>query len=105
FAYLSADAEPPTGVGVEALIVAASRREEPVPTFAARLGSRLGLWGLRKVPTGALSGGERRRVLLFGALVSRKPFLLLDGPTGVFDPCSSSRSSRCSTNERRTGSG
>ena len=86
FAYLSAEAEPPTEVRVEALIAAACRREQPDPTFAAQLESRLGLWGLRKVPTGALSRGERRRVLLFGALVSRKPFLLLDEPTGVFDP-------------------
>jgi ABC-type multidrug transport system ATPase subunit len=38
------------------------------------------------VRTGVLSRGERRRVLLFQALASGKPFLLLDEPTGVFDP-------------------
>jgi ABC-type multidrug transport system ATPase subunit len=33
-----------------------------------------------------LSRGERRRVSSYEALASRKPFLLLDEPTGVFDP-------------------
>ena len=86
FAYLTAEAEPPAEVRVEALMAAACRREQPDPGFASDLEARLGLSRLRGAPTGALSRGERRRVLLFGALVSRRPFLLLDEPTGVFDP-------------------
>src|SRR6185369_1394893 len=47
---------------------------------------RLGLGDLRDATIGSLSRGERRRVLLFEALAAPKPFLLLDEPTGVFDP-------------------
>ena len=50
------------------------------------LETRLGLADLRRALVGSLSRGERRRVLLFEALAVPKAFLLLDEPTGVFDP-------------------
>ncbi|MFN3890065.1 MAG: ABC transporter ATP-binding protein [Beijerinckiaceae bacterium] len=45
-----------------------------------------GLEHLTDRPANALSGGERSRVLLARALLSRAPFLLADEPTAALDP-------------------
>ncbi|MBB3972905.1 lipopolysaccharide export system ATP-binding protein [Hansschlegelia beijingensis] len=45
-----------------------------------------GLTGLRKSPSIALSGGERRRVEIARALASRPSFMLLDEPFAGIDP-------------------
>jgi ABC-type multidrug transport system ATPase subunit len=88
--FLAGEAEPPAEVRVSTLLdhACASVALGASPDVAARkqLERRLGLTGLGDAPAGALSRGERRRILLFGALISAKPFLLLDEPTGVFDP-------------------
>lgn len=83
-AYLADEAEPPAEVRVGILLDDASARRDA--DWTRSLEARLGLHGLRAAAVGALSRGERRRVLLFEALASGKPFLLLDEPTGVFDP-------------------
>jgi len=83
-AYLAGEAEPPAEVRVGALLDDASARGDA--DWTRSLETRLGLHGLRAATVGTLSRGERRRVLLFEALASGKPFLLLDEPTGVFDP-------------------
>jgi ABC-type multidrug transport system ATPase subunit len=83
-AYLAAEAEPPAEVRVGILLDEAGERRDA--NWTRSLEARLGLLGLRAAAVGALSRGERRRVLLFEALASGKPFLLLDEPTGVFDP-------------------
>ena len=84
--YLSGEAEPPPEVRVATLLAEATADTSPDPTWVRSLESRLGLGPLRDVRAGALSRGERRRILLFAVLASGKPFLLLDEPTGVFDP-------------------
>jgi Cu-processing system ATP-binding protein len=86
FHFLSGEAEPPAEVPVRTLLDHAAFAPGADRGLAAGLRDRLGLRDLGKVPAGALSRGERRRILLFAALVSAKPFLLLDEPTGVFDP-------------------
>lgn len=56
---------------------------------AALLESLLGEFGLahlRRVPSLALSGGERRRVEIARALASRPSFILLDEPLAGIDP-------------------
>ena len=84
--FLAGEAEPPAEVPVGALLEHALAAPGADRRVAADLTDRLGLRGLQSTPAGALSRGERRRLLLFAALVSAKPFLLLDEPTGVFDP-------------------
>ena len=88
--FLAGEAEPAAEVRVSTLLdhACASATPGASPDAATRkkLERRLGLAGLGDAPAGALSRGERRRILLFGALISAKPFLLLDEPTGVFDP-------------------
>ena len=86
FHFLSGEAEPPAEVPVRTLLNHAASAPGADRGLAAGLRERLGLRDLGDVPAGALSRGERRRILLFAALVSAKPFLLLDEPTGVFDP-------------------
>jgi ABC-type multidrug transport system ATPase subunit len=90
FAFLAGEAEPAAEVRVSTLLdhACASAGPTAAPDAAARtqLERRLGLAGMGDTPAGKLSRGERRRILLFGALISAKPFLLLDEPTGVFDP-------------------
>jgi ABC-type multidrug transport system ATPase subunit len=80
--YLASEAEPPQEAKVKTVLAGAGRDAEWNRTLA----DRLGLAELGNATIGSLSRGERRRVLLFEALAARKPFLLLDEPTGVFDP-------------------
>ncbi len=84
--YLAGEAEPPSEVPVGTLLAHALAAPGADRRLASALTDRLGLRQLQDAPAGALSRGERRRVLLFAALVSARPFLLLDEPTGVFDP-------------------
>jgi|SRR5438552_3027472 len=83
--YLAGEAEPPPEVRVDVLMDDAAEDCDDAD-WTRTLEARLGLADLRGATVGALSRGERRRVLLFEALAARKPFLLLDEPTGVFDP-------------------
>jgi ABC-type multidrug transport system ATPase subunit len=80
--YLAAEAEPPAEARVSMLLEAAGGDA----AWTRELETRLGLGPLRRARAGTLSRGERRRLLLFEALAAGKPFLLLDEPTGVFDP-------------------
>jgi ABC-type multidrug transport system ATPase subunit len=80
--YLAAEAEPPLEARVRTLLDGV----RPDIEWNRTLTERLGLRTLRDATIGSLSRGERRRVLLFEALAARNPFLLLDEPTGVFDP-------------------
>ena len=82
--YLAGESEPPIEARVDVLLDDAAEYSDAVWTRA--LEARLGLGDLRGAAVGALSRGERRRVLLFEALAAPKPFLLLDEPTGIFDP-------------------
>jgi ABC-type multidrug transport system ATPase subunit len=86
FHFLAGEAEPPAEVPVGTLLEHAMAAPGADRRLGADLLERLGVGALRSAPAGALSRGERRRVLLFAALVSARPFLLLDEPTGVFDP-------------------
>lgn len=82
--YLAGEAEPPAEARVDILLDAAAEGGDDA--WSRSLETRLGLRELRRAAAGTLSRGERRRVLLFEALAAPKPFLLLDEPTGVFDP-------------------
>jgi ABC-type multidrug transport system ATPase subunit len=84
--FLAGESEPPAEVPVDTLLDHACAAPGADRRLAADLTKRLGLRKLGGAAAGALSRGERRRVLLFAALVSARPFLLLDEPTGVFDP-------------------
>ena len=84
FAYLAAEAEPAFELRVDRFVRWAGAQAEP--GWTALLRQRLGIAALGRAPAAALSRGERRRLLLYEALSSGKPFLLLDEPTGVFDP-------------------
>ena len=81
--HLSGEAEPALEARV-GLVLDADKRGEA--SWKRTLETRLGLADLRRALVGSLSRGERRRVLLFEALAAPKAFLLLDEPTGVFDP-------------------
>jgi ABC-type multidrug transport system ATPase subunit len=81
--HLSGEAEPALEARV-GLVLDADERGEA--SWKATLETRLGLADLRRALVGSLSRGERRRVLLYEALAAPKAFLLLDEPTGVFDP-------------------
>ena len=80
--HLAGEAEPPLEARVGTVIGRAAGDDAWIRT----LETRLELGSLREARLGSLSRGERRRTLLFEALASPKPFLLLDEPTGVFDP-------------------
>jgi len=81
--HLSGEAEPTLEARVGLVLDADTRAEA---SWKRTLEARLGLSDLRRALVGSLSRGERRRVLLYEALAAPKPFLLLDEPTGVFDP-------------------
>ncbi|MDR0643667.1 MAG: ATP-binding cassette domain-containing protein [Treponema sp.] len=51
----------------------------------------VGLEGLRERPTQTLSGGEKQRLVIAGALAVGSPCLLLDEPTSMIDPESAER--------------
>jgi ABC-type multidrug transport system ATPase subunit len=76
FAYMPDAAEPPAEVRVDSLF----RPDHE------HLWKRLGLGALANARGNALSRGEKRRVLLYSALCSDRPVLVLDEPLGVFDP-------------------
>jgi ABC-type multidrug transport system ATPase subunit len=86
FFFLAGEAEPPAEVPVATLLEQAVAAPGADRRLVPDLIERLDLGRLRGATAGSLSRGERRRVLLFAALVSARPFLLLDEPTGVFDP-------------------
>ena len=52
------------------------------------IGNVLGLTEHFAKPVGALSGGQRRRILIGLALIGRPPLLVLDEPTTGLDPAS-----------------
>ena len=59
------------------------------PDFAPeRALERIGLGGVRDVPAGYLSAGQRRRLSLARLLVARRPVWLLDEPTVSLDAAS-----------------
>ena len=58
------------------------RREEDLDSLL----NEFGVTHLRKSPSIALSGGERRRVEIARALASRPSFMLLDEPFAGIDP-------------------
>lgn len=84
FAFMPDAAEPPPEVRVGAFI-------DQVRSGSSWDGDdellvALALSRLRTALVGELSRGEKRRLLLFGALSSERPVIVLDEPLGVFDP-------------------
>jgi ABC-2 type transport system ATP-binding protein len=84
FAYVSAEGEPAAEDQVARIVRSAARSADPA--WVEEVRTRLGIDGRLNRAAAALSRGERRRLLLFQALTADKPFVLLDEPTGVFDP-------------------
>jgi ABC-2 type transport system ATP-binding protein len=80
--HLAGEAEPPFEARVAVVLDGAAGDR----AWKLKMEAELGLADLRRARIGALSRGERRRVLLFETLAGSKPFLLLDEPTSVFDP-------------------
>ena len=85
FSFLAEDAEPPAEVRVAALLSSAARAVAR-HGLADVLEEQLGLRPLRQAFAGELSRGEKRRLLLYGALCTDRPVIVLDEPLGVFDP-------------------
>jgi lipopolysaccharide export system ATP-binding protein len=88
--YLSQEASVFRGLTVEDNIraILETRREEKAQWGALleSLLAELGLTRLRKSRAGVLSGGERRRLEITRALVSRPALILLDEPFSGIDP-------------------
>ncbi len=88
--YLSQEASVFRGLTVEDNIraILETRREERAQWGALleSLLAELGLTRLRKSRAGVLSGGERRRLEITRALVSRPALILLDEPFSGIDP-------------------
>jgi len=88
--YLPQEASIFRGLSVEENIRAVLEVIEPDKTRRKEdlesLLSEFGLTHLRKSPSIALSGGERRRVEIARALASRPSFMLLDEPFAGIDP-------------------
>ena len=85
FAFMPDAAEPPSEVRVDALMQHMQRSGAP-PELLESLLDALRLGPLRRSLVGELSRGEKRRLLLLGALCSNRPVAVLDEPLGVFDP-------------------
>jgi ABC-type multidrug transport system ATPase subunit len=86
FSYMPDDAEPPPEVHVRTLVAHAKRFGRPPGRLADWLVERLGLSMIVAERAGRLSRGQKRRVLLFLALCTSRPIVVLDEPTGAFDP-------------------
>lgn len=85
FAFMPDTAEPPPEVRV-AVFIDEVRRWGGSGDAAEKLLQMLALAPLRTALIGELSRGERRRLMLFGALSSQRPVAVLDEPLAVFDP-------------------
>lgn len=86
FSFMPDAADPPAEVRVPALIAYAERFGRVPAERARQLAERMGLLGLGSARAGELSRGEKRRVLLFAALCTDRPVVVLDEPLGTFDP-------------------
>lgn len=88
--YLPQEASIFRGLNVEdnlkAIIQAQGLRRAEQDTLLEELLSEFGIGHLRRTPSLALSGGERRRVEIARALASRPSFMLLDEPLAGIDP-------------------
>lgn len=85
FAFMPDAAEPPAEVRVAAFIEHV-RRSGRSADAGEELMQSLALAPLQAALIGELSRGEKRRLMLFGALSSQRPVVVLDEPLGVFDP-------------------
>ena len=78
------------GMNVEENILAVLEQVEPIRRKRMEeldaLLEEFNIAGLRKTPSIALSGGERRRVEIARALASRPAYMLLDEPFAGIDP-------------------
>jgi ABC-type multidrug transport system ATPase subunit len=86
FSYMPDDAEPPPEVRIRALVAHAGRFGRPTGHLCDWLVERLGLREIIRERAGQLSRGQKRRVLLFMALCTSRPVVVLDEPMGAFDP-------------------
>ena len=88
--YLPQEASVFRGLNVEQNIMAALEVVEPDRDHRAQmldgLLAEFGIGHLRRTPSLALSGGERRRVEIARALASHPSYILLDEPLAGIDP-------------------
>lgn len=88
--YLPQEASIFRGLNVEdnlrAVIEAQDLNKEDQEALLAGLMAEFGIEHLRRTPSMALSGGERRRVEIARALAARPQFILLDEPLAGIDP-------------------
>ncbi len=88
--YLPQEASIFRGLNVEdnlrAVIEAQDLNNEDQESLLAGLMAEFGIEHLRRTPSVALSGGERRRVEIARALAARPEFILLDEPLAGIDP-------------------
>jgi len=71
---------------IRAVLEAQELSDEERDTLLEDLLNEFGVEHLRRTPTPALSGGERRRVEIARALAARPEFILLDEPLAGIDP-------------------
>jgi lipopolysaccharide export system ATP-binding protein len=88
--YLPQEASIFRGLNVEdnirAVLEAQDLNAEDQEALLAGLMAEFGIEHLRRTPSLALSGGERRRVEIARALAARPQFILLDEPLAGIDP-------------------